>query len=92
MANTEIILTIISVMGTICGIVFGYVAFSRNRKHDIESETQDLAEIKIDIKYIKDGVAELKLGNKEMSKTQSALEKRIVVLESKVDNYLEKEN
>ena len=92
MANTEIILTIIGIMGTICGIVFGYVAFSRNRKRDIESETQDLAEIKIDIKYIKDGVAELKLGNKEMSKTQSTLEKRIVVLESKVDSYLEKEN
>lgn len=63
----EIILSFISLIGTISSISFAYLAFSRNQKKDIKDESKsnsqekltnavDLATIKIDLKYTRDGI------------------------------------
>lgn len=41
----EQFLTVLSVVSTVCAIVFGYAAFARNRKSDTESEAKNDATI-----------------------------------------------
>lgn len=88
MNNTEIMLTIISVCGTLCGIVFGYLAFARNKKTDLTKEINDLTEMKIDIKYIKTSVGEIKVANKEQSEQLVKLDNRLTIVENKLDTHL----
>ena len=49
----EQILTAISVVSTICAIVFGYAAFSRNRTKDTEDEVKRDTTVLSEIGYIK---------------------------------------
>lgn len=67
MTNNEIILSIISVIGTLSSILFAYLAFSRNKINDVKlyekdsskeklTSAIDLATIKIDLKYTRDGI------------------------------------
>ena len=43
MSGVNIFLTVLSVVSTICAIVFGYVAYKRNGKHDIKAEGERTA-------------------------------------------------
>ena len=49
----EQFLTVLSVVSTVCAIVFGYAAFARNRKSDTESEAKNDATVLTEIGYIK---------------------------------------
>ena len=49
----EQFLTVLSVVSTVCAIVFGYAAFARNRKNDTESEAKNDATVLTEIGYIK---------------------------------------
>ena len=53
----EQLLTVLSVVSTVCAIVFGYAAFARNRKSDTESEAKSDATVLTEIGYIKGGTA-----------------------------------
>ena len=48
----EQFLTVLSVVSTVCAIVFGYAAFARNRKSDTESEAKNDATVLTEIGYI----------------------------------------
>ena len=43
----------LSVVSTICAIVFGYVAFARNGKRDVADEAKSDATVLTEIGYIK---------------------------------------
>ena len=45
----------LSVVSTICAIVFGYVAFARNGKKDVADEAKSDATVLTEIGYIKAG-------------------------------------
>ena len=47
------ILPVISVISTLCAIVFGYAAFARNGKKDTEDEARADATVLTEIGYIK---------------------------------------
>lgn len=67
----EQILTAISVVSTICAIVFGYAAFSRNRTKDTEDEVKRDTTVLSEIGYIKSGVDDIKAEQREQRKTNT---------------------
>lgn len=54
------IASIIGLVGTVCAIVFGYIAFSRNKKLDDRSEAEQSGVVLTELGYIKSGVDDIK--------------------------------
>ena len=50
----------LSVVSTICAIVFGYVAFARNGKKDVADEAKSDATVLTEIGYIKANTDEIR--------------------------------
>lgn len=95
MTFTEIILSIISVVGTFSSIVFAYLAFSRNKKNDIQKDERnnsqqqittsvDIATIKIDLKYTRDGIDRIGSRLDVIEKTQNKVGENI----TKINEHL----
>ena len=59
----------LSIVSTICAIVFGYVAFARNGKKDVADEAKSDATVLTEIGYIKANTDEIKAEQKEQRKT-----------------------
>ena len=68
----EGILTALSVISTVCAIVFGYVAFVRNRDQDKTKEAKSDATILTELGYIKGGIDDVKAEQREQRKTNLA--------------------
>ena len=66
--------TVLSVFSTVCAIVFGYIAFVRNRDKDKESNVKHDATVLTEIGYIKANTDEIKAdqtkGRKKRSRKQ----------------------
>ena len=60
----------LSVVSTICAIVFGYVAFARNGKRDVADEAKSDATVLTEIGYIKANTDEIKAEQKEQRWTK----------------------
>ena len=78
---SENALTILSVISTICAIVFGYMAFARNRKKADTEEGRNAGTMLSDIGYIKSGVDDIKAEQKEQRKTNIEVVSRITAVE-----------
>lgn len=78
----EQILTAISVVSTICAIVFGYAAFSRNRTKDTEDEVKRDTTVLSEIGYIKSGVDDIKAEQREQRKTNTEFVSRLTAVEA----------
>ena len=65
------ILTVLSVISTVCAIVFGYVAFVRNRDQDKTKEAKSDATILTELGYIKGGIDDVKAEQREQRKTNT---------------------
>ena len=63
--------TVLSVFSTVCAIVFGYIAFVRNRDKDKESNVKHDATVLTEIGYIKANTDEIKAEQKEQRKTNT---------------------
>lgn len=64
--------TVLSVFSTVCAIVFGYIAFVRNRDKDKESNVKHDATVLTEIGYIKANTDEIKAEQKEQRKTNGS--------------------
>ncbi|MBU5438274.1 hypothetical protein KQI42_09655 [Tissierella sp. MSJ-40] len=60
MADISIMASILGILGTACAIIFGYIAFSRNKKQDDNKEGKQNGTILTEIGYIKSGVDDIK--------------------------------
>lgn len=60
MTGFEIFTTVLSILGVICAIVFGYLAFRRNSKTDDAAEGKKDGVLLTEIGYIKSGVDDIK--------------------------------
>lgn len=67
----EGVLTALSVISTVCAIIFGYVAFVRNRDKDNETEARNDATVLTEIGYIKANTDEIKAEQREQRKTNT---------------------
>lgn len=98
--DSNVILSIISVIGTISSVIFAFLAFSRNKKQDIQDEGRkdaetaiDLASIKIDLKYTRDGIERINTKLNDTEKIQSKLSDRLARVEEhlvRTDGRLDK--
>lgn len=78
----EQFLTVLSVVSTVCAIVFGYAAFARNRENDTESEAKNDATVLTEIGYIKANTDEIKAEQKEQRKTNTEFVTRLTAVEA----------
>ena len=62
--------TVLSVFSTVCAIVFGYIAFVRNRDKDKESNVKHDATVLTEIGYIKANTDVIKAEQKEQRNTE----------------------
>lgn len=79
--NSEAVLTALSVFSTLCAIVFGYVAFLRNKKKDDADEGKNSGTILTELGYIKGGIDDVKAEQREQRKTNTELVTRLTAVE-----------
>lgn len=75
-------LTALSVLSTLCAIIFGYIAFVRNRDFDKKEETRNDATVLTEIGYIKANTDEIKAEQKEQRKTNTEFVTRLTAVEA----------
>lgn len=74
-------LEILGIVSSVCAIVFGYLAFFRNRKKDDTEEGKTAGTMLSDIGYIKAGVDDIKTEQKEQRKTNIEVVSRLTAVE-----------
>jgi hypothetical protein len=79
---SEAILSAISVISGVCAIVFGYIAFVRNRDSDKTKEAKSDATILTELGYIKGGIDDVKAEQREQRKTNTDFVGRLVSVET----------
>ena len=79
---SEAILSAISVISGVCAIVFGYIAFVRNRDSDKTKEAKSDATILTELGYIKGGIDDVKAEQQEQRKTNTDFVGRLVSVEA----------
>lgn len=78
---SEGVLTALSAISTLCAIVFGYIAFVRNRDSDKQKEAKSDATILTELGYIKGGIDDVKAEQREQRKTNTDFVGRLVSVE-----------
>lgn len=82
MSGLEIVLTCLTIISTLSSIIFAYLAFNRNKINDIKKAEKttaestlnsavDLAAIKIDMKYTREGIDKISKRLDEIEKSQN---------------------
>lgn len=79
---SEAILSATSVISGVCAIVFGYIAFVRNRDSDKTKEAKSDATILTELGYIKGGIDDVKAEQREQRKTNTDFGGRLVSVEA----------
>ena len=79
---SEAILSAISVISGVCAIVFGYIAFVRNRDSDKTKEAKSDATILTELGYIKGGIDDVKAEQREQRKTNTDFVGRLVSVDA----------
>lgn len=75
-------MTVLSVISTVCAIVFGYIAFVRNRDSDKTKEAKSNATILTELGYIKGGIDDVKAEQRKQRKTNTDFVGRLVSVEA----------
>ena len=60
MTGRSVFTAVLSVIGTVCAIVFGYIAFRRGDKSDDKAEGKENGVLLTEIGYIKSGIDDIK--------------------------------
>ena len=76
------IVTALGLVGTVCAIIFGYIAFIRNRKKDDTKEGEATGAIMTELGYIKGGIDDVKAEQREQRKTNTDFIGRLVSVEA----------
>lgn len=72
---------LLAIASAVCAIVFGYLAFVRNKKHDDTEDGKASGTQISDIGYIKSGVDDIKAELKDQRKTNMEVVSRLTAVE-----------
>lgn len=75
------IFTLIAAAGTLCGILFGYVGYSKGAKKDSRNDGEKDGSLKADTQYIKRRVDDVLLEQRNINNTLSSHSERITRVE-----------
>lgn len=81
MTPLEVFLTVLSIVSSICAVVFAFAAFRRNQKKDDTDEGSSKGTIISELGYIKGGVEDIKAEQREQRKTNTDFIERLVGVE-----------
>ena len=82
MTPLEVVLTCLTIVSGICAVAFGYAAFRRNQKSDDKDAGNERGTMLAEIGYIKSGVDDIKLEQREQRKTNAEYLERLVDCEA----------
>ena len=88
MNATEIILSIISVVGTVSSILFAYLAFRRNDKTDTKKDGKNEGVLISDVGYIKSSINRIEKTLDKLQEKYDDLHSRVIKVEQKVDDHI----
>lgn len=88
MDSTEIVLSVISVIGTLSSIVFAFLAFKRNAKGDNKQEGKNEGVLISDVGYIKSSIDRIEKTLDKLEEKYDDLHSRIIKIEQKVDDHI----
>ena len=86
MDSTEIVLTIISVLGTISSILFAYLAFKRSNKQEHKDEGKNEGVMLSEIGYIKSSIDRIEKSLNHLEERYTDLSNRLVKVEESTKN------
>lgn len=92
MTQIEIVLTFISVLGTVSSILFAYLAFHKNSKLDEKKDGKSEGVLLSDVGYIKSSIDRIEKTLDKLQTKYDDLHTRLVMVEEKVTNHIENEN
>ena len=82
MTGFELFTTVLGIIGTVCAIVFGYIAFHRNSKSDDEAEGKKDGVLLTEIGYIKSGVDDIKRKQEKEDERHVQVVSRLAAVEA----------
>ncbi len=88
METTNIVLSILSVIGTLSSILFAYLAFKRNDKHDTRKDGKSEGVLLSDVGYIKSSIDRIEKTLDKLQEKYDDLHSRIIKVEQKVDCHI----
>lgn len=86
MDGTSIVLTIISVLGTISSILFAYLAFRNNDKKEHKSEGKNEGVVLSEIGYIKSSIDRIEKSLNHLEERYNELSNRLTKVEESTKN------
>ena len=75
------IVTLIGVIGTVCGVIFGYIGYQRGLKKDSTDTGKNDGVLLSDVGYIKSGIDDLKRKQELTDERHYALAERVTKVE-----------
>lgn len=84
MDTSTIVLSIISVIGTLSSILFAYLAFKRNNKHEDKNEGKSQGVLISDVGYIKSSIDRIERNLDKVEERYHELLSRLVKVEQSV--------
>lgn len=88
MTGLEILLTILSALGTLSSITFAFIAFKRNEKSDRRSEGKNEGVLLSDIGYIKSSIDRIEKSLDKLEQNYAVLSERVVKVETELDAHI----
>lgn len=82
MTDREIFLMVLSIVSSLCAILFAYTTFRRNQKKDDKEDGNERGTILAHLGYIQSGVDDIKLEQREQRKTNAEFLERLVDCEA----------
>lgn len=89
--------TLIAVLGTVSGIIFGYIGYQRTGRKEIQGDAKDHTELKTNLDYIRRGVDDIRIDLKAQESKVSDLAGTVIRLEEsaksahkRIDNWEER--
>ncbi len=92
MNSTEVILSIISVIGTISSILFAYLAFRRNEKVDYKKDGKNEGVLISDVGYIKSSIDRIEKTLDKLQEKYDDLHSRVLIVEQKMDDHIKNDS
>ena len=86
MTGSEISLSVVAGVFGLIATLLTILTFFKNDKKDSKKEAQELATMRTDLSYIKDGVSELKLMMQTQSKEQNEMKLKVQKIEDRVES------
>ena len=95
----EIVLSVISIFGTILTIIFAYIAFRRNEKYDVKNNAKSEGALLSDIGYIKSSIDRMEEKLDKQENNYQMLLTRVIkveeaynILNEKIEIYISEAN